>query len=327
MPVFPIPVFASLVLAFLFAQIWMRERRIGPLALLLGLCAVQALIIALAQHYKIPGMRLVMPITATLIPPLAWIALQTTAIRNLRTSDWVNLAGPFCALAAILVAPAFLDVLIPALFIGYGAAILIWSLSGADALPRIRLETGDLPARLWLFIGATLIVSAFSDILILAVQIAGYAYLQPWIVSFYSVANLLLIGMLSLSGDLSTTPDEEVPAAPETTVEDTEIMERLSSYMAERKPYLDPDLTLIKLARKLVVPAKTLSAAINRSTGENVSRYINKARIAEAQSALLKGEPVTSAMLSAGFNTKSNFNREFLRVTGTSPSEWLKQHT
>jgi len=132
MPVFPIPVFASLVLAFLFAQIWMRERRIGPLALLLGLCAVQALIIALAQHYKVPGMRLVMPITATLIPPLAWIAFQTTAIRNLRTSDWVNLAGPFCALAAILVAPAFLDVLIPALFIGYGAAILIWSLSGAD---------------------------------------------------------------------------------------------------------------------------------------------------------------------------------------------------
>jgi len=59
-------------------------------------------------------------------------------------------------------------------------------------------------------------------------------------VSFYSVANLLLIGMLSLSGELSTTPEEEVPAAPETTVEDTEIMERLGSYMAERKPYLDP---------------------------------------------------------------------------------------
>jgi AraC-like DNA-binding protein len=29
-------------------------------------------------------------------------------------------------------------------------------------------------------------------------------------------------------------------------------------------------------------------------------------------------------MLSSGFNTKSNFNREFLRVAGVSPSEWLR---
>jgi AraC-like DNA-binding protein len=31
---------------------------------------------------------------------------------------------------------------------------------------------------------------------------------------------------------------------------------------------------------------------------------------------------VTTAMLDSGFNTKSNFNREFLRVTGASPSKW-----
>jgi AraC-like DNA-binding protein len=27
-------------------------------------------------------------------------------------------------------------------------------------------------------------------------------------------------------------------------------------------------------------------------------------------------------MLEAGFSTKSNFNREFRRVTGTSPAQW-----
>jgi AraC-like DNA-binding protein len=30
-------------------------------------------------------------------------------------------------------------------------------------------------------------------------------------------------------------------------------------------------------------------------------------------------------MLEAGFNTKSNFNKEFLRATGLSPSEYKKQ--
>jgi len=54
-----------------------------------------------------------------------------------------------------------------------------------------------------------------------------------------------------------------------------------------------------------------------------VSRYVNNARIAASQKAMLEGETVTSAMLSSGFNTKSNFNREFLRIAGSSPSRWL----
>ena len=33
---------------------------------------------------------------------------------------------------------------------------------------------------------------------------------------------------------------------------------------------------------------------------------------------------MTDAMLDSGFNTKSNFNREFLRVKGESPSKWLQ---
>ena len=79
---------------------------------------------------------------------------------------------------------------------------------------------------------------------------------------------------------------------------------------------------MARLSRKLGIPAKTLSIAINRETGENVSRYVNDARIAAAQAALIAGENVTTAMLSSGFNTKSNFNREFLRITGDSPSKW-----
>lgn len=37
-----------------------------------------------------------------------------------------------------------------------------------------------------------------------------------------------------------------------------------------------------------------------------------------AQTVLLGGESVTEAMLASGFNTRSNFNREFLRVAGGS---------
>ena len=31
---------------------------------------------------------------------------------------------------------------------------------------------------------------------------------------------------------------------------------------------------------------------------------------------------ITETIYASGFNTKSNFNREFARVTGKTPSEW-----
>lgn len=324
MPSLPIPLISSLVLAFLLVRMSLTDRRRGPLVLLLGLCAVQGVIISLAQHYGVPGAHMLQPITATLIPPMAWVAFQSTAVRRFQTLDFAHLAGPLAAAALLLTEPRLLDTLIPALFCGYGAAILWASLQGSDALPRMRLGAGDLPGRIWQVMGAALIGSALSDLVIVAAQILGADYLQPWIISVYSSVMLLIIGALSLSGTLTNaTVEVEDTAAPQITEIDTEIVVRLEALMTAQKLYLNPDLTLSQLSRKLVVPVKQVSGAINRVTGENVSRYINAARIAAAQRAMTAGENVTSAMLSSGFNTKSNFNREFLRVTGMSPSDWV----
>ena len=99
-------------------------------------------------------------------------------------------------------------------------------------------------------------------------------------------------------------------------------MARLDALLESRRLYLDPELTLTRLAHVLHVPVKRLSAAINRSTGGNVSRHVNGYRVREACRALEGGASVTDAMLASGFNTKSNFNREFHRVTGRTPSAW-----
>jgi AraC-like DNA-binding protein len=57
--------------------------------------------------------------------------------------------------------------------------------------------------------------------------------------------------------------------------------------------------------------------------GENVSRYVNRQRIEHACTLLQRGQSVTAAMLDSGFNTKSNFNREFLRTKTSSPRDWV----
>ena len=88
---------------------------------------------------------------------------------------------------------------------------------------------------------------------------------------------------------------------------------------------LDAGLTLQRLARRIRLPEKRLSAAVNRVTMGNLSRHINRWRIDHACELIAAGETITEAMLASGFNTKSNFNREFRRVTGFSPAEWARQ--
>ena len=321
MPTFPIPVFVALILGFSSLRLWRQRGHADPLVLLLMLCAVQSLIIALSQHYAVMAMRPVQPLFASLIPPAAWIAYRNQTSR----ADILHALGPLVVIAALFVSPQFLDVLLPGLFVVYGALILLSAKNGADAQPDALLASGDLPSRIWLVIGTALIVSALSDVLIVATQVAGYPGLRPWIITVFSVGNLLIIGALSLSPHLQTVIDDAPDKAPVVQVADPEIWGRIQAFMETQKPYLDPDLTLSRLSRKMSVPTKSLSSTINLTTGENVSRFINNARIAAAQAAMLKGESVTNAMLMSGFNTKSSFNREFLRALGTNPSTWLKE--
>lgn len=320
----PIPLVVALVLVFLLVRLWLGERRVTPLAGLLALCAVQSAIISLVQFYGVAALRPVQPVTASLIPAAAYLAFAVSAVRGPARGDLLHLAGPVAVMLALGTQIYALDFLIPALFVGYGLAILWRCLGGPDALPKLRLDAGQGPARIWIIIAVSLIFSAFGDVTIILAQIAGAAWLQPILISGYAATNLLIIGGLSLSEGLSAPPEDPAPPPPSADPGDPAIMEKLTALMAAEQPYLDPDLTLAKLARKLGVPAKPLSAAINRTTGQSVSRYINDARIKVAQSELLQGTRVTEAMLAAGFNTKSNFNREFLRVTGQSPSAWVQ---
>lgn len=328
MPTLPIPMCGSLVLVFMLVALLRREGQSRLLPILLGACAAQGIIISLAQHYEIAAFRHIQPISAAIIPALAWVSFQGTAIRGPRWRlDIWHALGPVFVAFCLINAPAWLDVSIPVLYIGYGSAILLTLTQGSDALPRLRLGTGEVPTKVWRIIGLCLIGSAFSDILIVAAQITGLDSWQPWIISLFSTATLILLGNMALSDSLMD-PEQSVPLppAPIDTQLDDALMTRLDQLMATHRLYLNPDLTLTQLARRLHVPIKHLSIAINRKTGENVSRYINSHRIHAACESLRLGESVTSAMLSAGFNTKSNFNREFLRSMQMTPSDWLRIH-
>jgi AraC-like DNA-binding protein len=332
MPVLPIPMVTALVLGFLVLRSALRGETRPLFLALIAACTAQSAIIALVQHSGVGALRPVQPVTATLIPVIAWLAFVAGTRRPLVwQGDAVHALGPVATTLCVVFAPDLLDIIVPALFAGYGAALLLVTAKGVDALPQSHLGSGDVPLWLWRIIAANLVLSALSDGLILLAHTTGYGSWQPLMVALFSTLTLLGIGALSLSRDLGGKAEEVAPApeAPASANVDPEqdlaLMARLAQLMAERTPYLHPDLTLTQLARKLTVPAKQLSAAINRVHGENVSRHINRYRIEHAGGLLRQGKSVTAAMFESGFSTKSNFNREFLRIMGTSPSEWLSR--
>ena len=323
-PSLPLPLVSALVLAFLLAVLLLRRGPPGFFVALVGLCAVQAAVIALAQHYGIAAFRSLQPVTAAAIPPLAWAAFQFSAVRRPRLPhDLAHLAGPVLVAAASVAMPALLDALIPGLFLGYGGMILLAAWRGADGLPRLPFEVGDTPGLVWKVIALSLIVSALGDGLIAAAAMGGRADWLPWIVAIGSSLTLLAVGGLVVVRSLERGERDPVPKdppIPDDLEADKQLMARLDALLESRRLYLDPELTLTRLARALHVPVKRLSVAINRSTGGNVSRHVNAYRIRDACRALEGGASVTDAMLASGFNTKSNFNREFRRVTGWTPS-------
>lgn len=333
MIVLPLPLIVALVLGFLFVQAILAGNRPVLFSTLLLLCALQNFVVAAGQYYGLHFAFQLQPILASTIPPLAFAAYMSASVRQVTPArDWIHLFGPAFVFFCVLFAPVTLDIVLAAIFLSYGLALLLSLHAHKDALPLVKLESGAVPQRIWMAISIALLVSAMTDLVI------GYAFQTgspgwaPKIISAGSVASLLAIGLLSVSPDLRTPPacldksseDEfgQAPAKPVTELE-IDLVRRLDELLVVRKFYLDPGLTLAMLAQRLHVPAKELSTAINKTTGENVSRYINKYRILHACSLLREGASVTTAMLDSGFNTKSNFNREFARVTAKTPSTWV----
>ncbi|GGF20672.1 helix-turn-helix domain-containing protein [Flavobacterium limi] len=106
------------------------------------------------------------------------------------------------------------------------------------------------------------------------------------------------------------------------------IHKKLNQLMQEEKLYKNSELTLAELAQKLNVHPNILSQVINSAEQKNFYDYINYQRVEEFKRIIAFSENQKFTLLSlafeCGFNSKTAFNRNFKKVTGRSPSEYLK---
>jgi AraC-like DNA-binding protein len=105
---------------------------------------------------------------------------------------------------------------------------------------------------------------------------------------------------------------------------------QLFNYMEKERPYLNPTLTLFDLSEKTSIPARSLSEVINNSLNQNFYDFVNSFRIKESQrllsDAATRSKTILEILYEVGFNTKSSFNQAFKKYTGTTPTQFKKQH-
>lgn len=112
-----------------------------------------------------------------------------------------------------------------------------------------------------------------------------------------------------------------------TETEAAEIHALLADKMQTQQWFVNPDLTLVELAKLLEVHPNILSQVINTYEEKNFYDYINALRVAKfismAQQPENKKFTILSLCYDCGFNSKSSFNKHFKRITQTTPSAFI----
>jgi len=107
-----------------------------------------------------------------------------------------------------------------------------------------------------------------------------------------------------------------------------ELQDKIKKYLKNEKPYLQSELTIKDVAEKLDTNTHYLSEVFNRSFENSFTGLINEYRVKEACRLLLEENmdnlTIESIAHSAGFNSKSAFNVAFKKITGVTPSFYMK---
>ncbi|HEY0320009.1 MAG TPA: helix-turn-helix domain-containing protein [Pyrinomonadaceae bacterium] len=105
-------------------------------------------------------------------------------------------------------------------------------------------------------------------------------------------------------------------------------IQKLLHCMETEKPFVDGELTLQKLAKKLSISPQHLSQIINERLNQNFVDFINTYRVEEAKKRLVapakKHYTILAIAEEVGFNSKSSFNLVFKKHTSMTPSEFRK---
>ncbi|MDR6982059.1 AraC-like DNA-binding protein [Rheinheimera pacifica] len=105
------------------------------------------------------------------------------------------------------------------------------------------------------------------------------------------------------------------------------ILARLTPLMTGEQLFLNPNLTLAQLAKRLGTNTSRLSQFINDNLNMSFTHYLNEKRIEYAKSLLLSDGSLSAEYVAdvSGYNSLSTFYAAFKKFTGTTPAKFRQQ--
>ena len=329
MPMIPLSSALAMVLGyFLLHELTQSRTRNWFAVAFLTVLIVQLAIVSVRFGYGVSTFNTVFPLTAALVAPLAFLSFQNPAVLNGMRKGYLllHLLPVVVAIVLSLLAPRYLDLAQGIFTLLYAGALLVLGLRETDTFPWVDFNRREYVRQAMWLVLMLLLISAATDLIIAVDSWRSRGANIPIIVGWTSTAIAVVFTPCIIWGKLRASRLETAAVKKSTVAEgatEIQLLSRLDQLIETTQLHLDPDLNLNRIARKLGVPARQVSAAINRQRAVSVSQFINNLRIEEACQLLKTTDlPVTRIMLQSGFVTKSNFNREFSRRLGQSPSVW-----
>jgi len=215
-------------------------------------------------------------------------------------------------------------------------ASVIWLLRGYSQRIKATYSTIDRINLAWLR-RRLAIYAAIWVIGLMMIAAAGFEgralglFMQ--IVAFLSALNIFATGYRAMRqseivlGPSETKPGRRYERSSLTPENAALYRTRLLELMELKRPYLDPEITLPKLALALEIPVAHLSRVINEHLGRNFFEFINHYRVEEAKRRMTgpgAGDKLITVALDCGFNSLATFNRVFKELAGRTPSEYRR---
>lgn len=175
-----------------------------------------------------------------------------------------------------------------------------------------------------------LVVGIMALISILSPNII-FVFFKIFVIPFYVYYGFQLInyGFKYQTTKLSYIPfNEEKSDNINTRSVSYSDLEFILDQWIEKKEYLRTGITIEQIANELNTNRTYLSNYINTYKQQNFREWINQLRIDEAKQLIVKNPalPIAEIGRMVGLNDKSNFARQFAKVTGVSPLRWKNEN-
>ncbi|RXE99018.1 AraC family transcriptional regulator [Pseudoalteromonas sp. PS5] len=193
---------------------------------------------------------------------------------------------------------------------------------------------------IWIFV---LFITFLSNLLgqaILTLRLEVFtALVLIWCVTFFAMQQkqrLLLPLEFQTAGTLQGTDgtivneldNKKYAKSALGAAQSKRIVSKINEAMQDQALFLDPNLTLQKLAQATGVSPNYLSQTLNETLGVSFFDFVNQWRIEASKSHLLSSKSsVLNIALEVGFNARSSFYKAFKKETGMTPKAFRQKNT